>query len=144
LYGCEIGGFGNLDIFERVQLKHTINFKSEKSTSSNMIYGELVVLPLEVDIKSRIIAFWSRLVTLRNVKFRKLFGNSYFNMFINQNQITCKWIENVRQLIVSNGYGYFWNAFSDVNAKWLTLSFKQKIRDRFMKIRKGNISHTNI
>lgn len=141
LYGCEIWGFGNLDILERVQLKFfklILNLK--KSTPSNMIYGELGVLPLEVDIKSRIVAFWSR---LHNVESRKLSSNLYFNMFINQNQIKCKWIENVRHLIVSNGYGYLWNVFSDVNAKWLTLSFKQKIKDQFMQNWKGNISQTS-
>ena len=39
LYGCEVWGFGNIDIIERVQLKflkYTLNLKS--CTPNNMIY----------------------------------------------------------------------------------------------------------
>ena len=141
LNGCEIWGFGKLDMLERVQLKFfKIVLNLKKSTPSNMIYGELGILPLEVDIKSRIVAFWSR---LHNVDSKKLSSNLYFNMFINQNQVKCKWIENVKQLIMENGYGYLWNIFSDVDAKWLTLSFKQKIKDQYMQTWKSNISQTS-
>ena len=51
LYGCEIWGFCNLDIIERVQLrfyKYIFNLKT--STPSVMIYGELGILPLRIDI----------------------------------------------------------------------------------------------
>ena len=60
LYGCEIWGFGNLDPIERVQLKvfkHILNLK--KSTPSFMIYGEFGIYPLEIDIKNRLISFWT-------------------------------------------------------------------------------------
>ena len=48
---------------ERVQLKffkHILNLK--KSTPSFMIYGKLGVYPLEIDIKSRPIAYWTKLI----------------------------------------------------------------------------------
>ena len=74
-----------------------------------MIYGELGILPLEVDIKSRIAAFWSK---LHNVESKQLSSNLYFNMFNNQNQVKCKWLKKVKQLIMTNGYGFLWNIFS--------------------------------
>ena len=51
LYGSEIWGFGNLDILERVQLKfYNYIFNLKSSTQSAMIYGELGILPLRIDI----------------------------------------------------------------------------------------------
>ena len=51
LYGCEIWGFGNIDVIERVQLKyikHVLNLKS--STPNYIVYGEVGVYPLKIDI----------------------------------------------------------------------------------------------
>ena len=47
LYGCELWGI-------------TLNLK--KSRPWNMIYGELGVAPLYIDVQSRIISFWTKLV----------------------------------------------------------------------------------
>ena len=61
LYGCEIWGFGNLEIIERVQLnffKQILYLK--KSTPSFMVYGELGAYPLFIDIQSRMIFFWCK------------------------------------------------------------------------------------
>ena len=47
LYGCEMWGFGNIDIIERVHLKFCkliLNLK--KSTPNFMIYGELGIYPM--------------------------------------------------------------------------------------------------
>lgn len=63
LYGCEIWGLGNLDVLERVQLKflkHILNVKS--CTSNCIVYGETGTMPLSIEIKSRIVSFWAKLV----------------------------------------------------------------------------------
>ena len=63
LYGSEIWGTGNCDILERVQLKFLkYTFKLKKSTPSHMIYGELGIMPISTDIKSRVISFWCKLI----------------------------------------------------------------------------------
>ena len=51
LYGCEVWGFGNLEIIERVQLKflkYILNLKT--STSIYIVYGETGCCPIHVDI----------------------------------------------------------------------------------------------
>ena len=51
LYGCEIWGYGNIDILEQFQLKflkQVLNLK--KSISTCIVLGETGVLPLNVDI----------------------------------------------------------------------------------------------
>ena len=52
LYGCEVCGFGNNDMLERVQLKFLkYILKLKKSTPSNMVYGETGVYPLKSTLK---------------------------------------------------------------------------------------------
>ena len=54
LYGCEIWGFRNNDVLEKVQLKFCrmiLNLKT--STPNNMIYGELGRYPIEI-------SFWAK------------------------------------------------------------------------------------
>ena len=58
LYGCEIWGFENLAIIEKVHLqflKYTLHLKN--STPLCMIYGELGRIPIECEIKKRMIKF---------------------------------------------------------------------------------------
>jgi hypothetical protein len=53
---------GNNDILERVHLKFCkllLNLKT--STPSYMIYGELGRYHIEIDIKVRLISFWTKL-----------------------------------------------------------------------------------
>ena len=58
LYGSEIWGFGNCDVIERVQLKFIkLIFNVKRSTPTNMIYGELGIFPITVDIQQRVVSF---------------------------------------------------------------------------------------
>jgi hypothetical protein len=57
LYGCELLGYGNCDIIERVHLKlckMLLHMKS--STPSFMVYGELGRYLLAIDIKIRMVS----------------------------------------------------------------------------------------
>ena len=61
LSGSEIWGSSNFDILERVQLrfyKYIFNLKT--LTPSVMIYGELGIPPLTIDIQSRMMSFWTK------------------------------------------------------------------------------------
>ena len=50
LYGCEVWGFGNNEILERVQLKFCKLLLHLKTTNC-IVYGELGRYPVENDIK---------------------------------------------------------------------------------------------
>ena len=76
LYGCEIWGFGNNYVLEKVHLKFCkmiLNLK--KSTPNYMIYGELGRYPVEIDIKIRkknYILFGQNLFVENNPKYHAL------------------------------------------------------------------------
>ena len=69
LYESEIWGIFGSDIFARNQLKYyKYMFKLNKSTSTNMILGELGQLPTGEMIRSRILIYWFKFVANSNNK----------------------------------------------------------------------------
>ena len=73
LYGCQIWGFGSIDIIEQAQLRFSIYLLNLNTTTSNyMTYGEFGILPIKIDIYTRMITFWGKLVATQNSKLSSL------------------------------------------------------------------------
>lgn len=135
LYGCEVWGFGNLDILERVQLKfYKYIFNLKSSTPSNMIYGETGVMPLTFDIQCRIISFWSKLIDTEQSPGNKLSSLVYRILYTlyNYNRLRSQWVDCLKTLICSLGFSGFWHSQSVPNMKWFVKASAQKIRDVFI------------
>ena len=64
LYGCEIyAPYPHFEI-ERIHLKFCKYLLGVSSRTTNvMVYGELGRMPLEMKIKTRIVSFWSKIIT---------------------------------------------------------------------------------
>ena len=59
-YGCEIWGCTNVDIIEKVHLKYCKYVLNVKTTTPDvMVYGELGITPISVDIKNKTISYWT-------------------------------------------------------------------------------------
>lgn len=132
LYGCELWGAGNVDVIERVQLKflkHILHLK--KSTSSFMIYGELGVYPLIVDIQSRMVSYWTKLVVHGTNIIATTLYHTVFSLN-EQGKLKTKWLDNIKHLVSSNGYANIWDRPTEFNPKWFTGSFKQKLKDVYV------------
>ena len=66
-YGCEVWGFTNIELLEKLQLKFIkMLLHLKQSTPSMMIYGELGLTPLSVKIKTKMIMYWFRLLKSRS------------------------------------------------------------------------------
>ena len=62
LYGCEIWGFSNTSLLEKLHLKFCKHILYANNRTPNaMVYGELGRFPLIINIKVRMISFWSKL-----------------------------------------------------------------------------------
>ena len=85
-------------IIEQVQLKilkFVLNIK--KSTPNCIVYGETGVMPLKLDIQSRIVAFWSKLIQPETINLStKLYSlaKSYYEN--RQTQSCFKWLDDIR------------------------------------------------
>ena len=62
LYGCEMWGLGTyIEIIERLHIQFYKLFLQLKNlTPTYMIYGELGRYPIVLDVKIRILSFWSK------------------------------------------------------------------------------------
>ena len=132
LYGCEIWGYGNFDDLERVQLKflkYALNMK--KSTPTFMIYGELGVTPISIDIKNRVISFWSRLLTGTENKLSSSIYTVIYQMHKN-NKIKSEYIDNVKNVINTCGFSGIWDSQSIPNSNWFKLAVSRKLNDQYL------------
>ena len=138
LYGAEIWGFGNCDVIERVHLKflkHVLHLK--KSTPSHMIYGELGIFPITLEIRHRMLTYWCKIIadcnveTLGTQKLSTYVYSLVFSMNRNNN-INSLWLKNVKQLLCELGFSGVWDSQYINNTKWLCAALKQKLKDQYI------------
>ena len=130
LYGCEIWGHGNLESIERVQLKflkQILNLK--KSTPSSMVYGEVDAYPLYVDIHTRIVSYWTKLVD-NGINDTAVTLYKILSILNDKQILKSKWLNNIKNMLFSNGFGHIWETHDEVNRKWFVETFKQKLKDQ--------------
>ena len=103
LDGCEVWGFGNCDVIERIQLKfYKYIFNLKKSTPSFMIYSELGVKTVLLNIKSRILSYWSKLVSPDDLHTKQS-SKVYEILYLLYKNNLCKspYIQNVKCILDS-------------------------------------------
>ena len=73
-----------------------------------MVYGESGSYPLKIDIQTRIVFFWTNL--LLDFNSGKLSSMTYNIIYTLCEQGKCKskWLENVKNLVRSNGFANVW------------------------------------
>ena len=100
LYGCETWGFGKNDINERVHLKFCKLLLHVKTSTPNfMVYGELGRYPIDIDIKVRMISYWSKLILgnqskISSLSYKLLYIKDFQNIFF-----TCAWLNKIRCIL---------------------------------------------
>ena len=133
--GANVGGFGNNYVLEKVQLKFLKSILGLKaSTASCIVYGETGVTPLSIDIETRIISYWSKLIVPR---YPKLTSSIYKIMLSNYNHEIVQinkypWIKNVKDIFVKCGLINIWEFHVFPNENWLIQNIKHKLTDLFL------------
>ena len=138
LYGCELWGFGSIDIIERVQLKflkHVLKIK--RSTPNYIVYGEVGVPPLKIDITARIISYWGKLNSVEDVHTLSTLlyyavKSHYTNTQINSRSVYFKWIHNIKSTLYNFGFSGIWDNHRFPNQIWLSKAVRQKVYDVFI------------
>ena len=103
-YSSEILGYENVQMFERIHTSflRTIT-KCRKSTPLYMLYGELGRYPIEITKKSRIINFWTRIITGNQLKL----VNILYQKLLHSNELF-KWLNNVKSILRETGRNDLW------------------------------------
>ena len=81
LYGSEVYGFEDCSMIESIFLQfYMIILHFKKSTSNNILYGEQGRFPSDILIKARMIGFWKRVITGKQVKISSVLYRLTFEM----------------------------------------------------------------
>ena len=104
-YGSEIFGFENLDMLEAVHNDFLRKLtKSRKSTPIYMLHGELGRYPIAVTIKSRMIAFWSRMLSGDKNKL----SFCIYNYMLHLRNNNFKWMNKIKNILETVGRPDIW------------------------------------
>jgi hypothetical protein len=102
-----------------------------------MIYGELGLYPLDIDIKLRNILYWAKLITGKDTKLSII---SYRLLYLSQNN-DCQfsWPNYVESILNECGLSYVWLNQYFISEQWLKNSVKTCLQDQFQQTWHANI-----
>ena len=145
LYGCEIWGFTNIQVIERLHLKFCkMLLCLKKSTPNYMVYAELGAKPLIYTVKTRMINYWARIVHYTENRFNCIFYNLILSKCNNEGA-NFKWIDFIKNILNECGLTYIWNdqGLYNFNIKWLKELIKQILNDQFQQILISNMQNSS-
>jgi len=71
MHGCELWGYANNNVLQKVQLQFLSRILNVKSSTLNcIVYSKTGVKLLQIDIDTRMISFWSKLI--QQVCYKKI------------------------------------------------------------------------
>ena len=106
LYGCEIWGFENITMIEKIHLKYLkyiIGLK--QSTPTCMVLGETGRYPLSISIRCRMISYWSKLLCQKESKL----SNIMYKVIYQYNShvvYTSPWLSEIKNILGNTGHSF--------------------------------------
>lgn len=132
IYGCEVWGYENLQVVERIHLKflkHILQLKS--STPSFMVYGETGRFPIYVNVYSRMISYWAKLSTGCDNKIVNVLYKFLYTQY-NNDTVKNPWFECIHRVLNICGFSNIWHQQKHVNEKWIKNAVAQRLKDQFI------------
>ena len=108
LYGCEVWGFLNIDLLEKLHLLFCkMILKVKKSTPTCMVLGELGRFPVQYNVDLRLLCFWFKTIKSSSNKFSLTFYKLLYKLHtlgIYSNE----WLKKVECTLTACGMSEFW------------------------------------
>ena len=120
------------DIIEKIHLRSCkYVLQVNKSTCSNMVYGELGVTPLVLHAKSRMIMFWARIYESSSTpKLSNVLYQLIFNLY-NRNIYRGPWLSTVKNTLLGCGFSGVWdNQLIPESINSFEKKLQQRIKDQ--------------
>ena len=131
LYSCEIWGFEDISLLERVHLQFLKKVLSVRTTTPNfMVYGETGRYPIEINIKIRMLNFWNKLL-MNNDKLSGMLYQLLLDMH-NGGYCNSKWTSYVKSILDHTGLSFVWNNQNVLDKNYIKLYIKQILCDQFI------------
>jgi hypothetical protein len=127
-YGSEIFGYENLDLLEKVHSTFLRRLTyARKSTPKYMLHGELGRYPIYINVYTKMISFWTRLLL---GKENKLSSKIYYYM-LNQTNTNFKWTNKIKEILTQIGRPDIWLNQQFIINKNLHITVKQTLIDQY-------------
>ena len=104
-----------------------------------MLFGELGRLPVEIIIYRRMVCYWARLLSGKQLKFSALLYKVMFNDYI-VNGTEYKWIIAIKTILDNLGMGNIWLSQTFTSVNCLSQHIKQRQCDQYLQIWRSNMS----
>ena len=133
-YACEVWGFESCKLLEPIHnqfLRKLLH--ARKSTPLYMIYAELGRYPLEITIKTRMIAYWSRIISGSQNKLSYML----YHKLTSTPGLQSKWVTKVRETLQNCGRADIW--LNQPNNTNITAMVKGRLLDQFYQEWNANI-----
>ena len=117
LYGSEAWGYSSCKSIESIHLKFLKSiFNLKQLTPNVMIFGEFGVHPTEIDIKIKMISFWSKVAQRDSLKYPHLL---YQHLYYSNANMSSKWLDYYKNTLRNTGFSRIWSNQSADNPKRL-------------------------
>jgi hypothetical protein len=140
IYGCEVWGYENLPIIEKLHLKFLkLAAGLKSSTPTYMVYGELGALPINIAISKRIVRFWHSL-TDSNKQLK--YSNKLYHV-MNLNNVKTKWLEHVQTILNDCGLTDVYINPHLYSQQWLCSQVERIRTDHFLQAWNSDIKNSS-
>ena len=132
LYGCELWGFEDISILERIHLKfckYLLNVS--KFTPSCMIYNELGRFPIIVSVIERVLNYWAK---LESPMSENKWSGLLYRIVRDQHDhgyLKSKWCTFVQSNLNNCGLGFLWIEKKPISLPWFKCKIKQSLSDQY-------------
>ncbi len=143
-YASEIWGNYVIREMELLQIKY---FKQvlcvHKRTSTDIVYGELGVYPIGVQIKCQMIGYWVRILSGKNTKLSYIMYKCLLQLHTS-GVYSSPWITFIRSICNDCGMSGIWTSQSIVNPKWFKQAVKLRLKDQWITKWSNNLQNKSI
>uniref|UniRef100_A0A0N7ZBB2 Reverse transcriptase domain-containing protein n=1 Tax=Scylla olivacea TaxID=85551 RepID=A0A0N7ZBB2_SCYOL len=139
-YACEIWGYCIIREIKQLHmtfLKHVLHV--HKYTSTDIVYGELGEYPIDIVINTRMIGYWSRLITGKTTKLSMIMYKSLLHLD-STGMYSSPWICHIRNILNNCGMSGIWMDQQTNNPEWLRKAVENKLKDHWITSWFRNIS----
>ena len=134
-YGCEIWGFENNDIVMKLQMRfYKLLLHLKPGTPSAMIFGELKKFPVTLDIKSRMLNFWFKLISSESQnKLTFHVYNCLHKLFLSGSHQNL-YVQHIKKTLIEIGMHDLWlsHDVSNINFNWFKLHVKESLKNVYI------------
>lgn len=113
LYGCEVWGFEDVGILEKVQIyfcRHIL--KLNKTTQKNILLYETGLIPINILVKCRVVKNWVKIMTGKTTKYVRKMVECLLVYYLNTEHKS-NWIHFIDKTLTENGMrNFFLNPYS--------------------------------